>query len=121
MTNPPPLVSAAADVLQQEGVIDVPRAGLCPGNFPRVTDAGAGRQPAIVSVMHPLSLSRRIHADRRRDLWRTGCAHNSVDRLYGLNGLVTPRPSPHSRPTVPSSAPPPPASAPGTSPRTPGR
>src|SRR3954447_11579076 len=83
MTNPPPLVSAAADVLQQEGVIDVPRAGLCPGNFPMVTDAGAGRQPAIVSVMHPLSPPRRIRADRRRDLWRTERAQRSVERNAG--------------------------------------
>src|SRR6185312_16707593 len=60
MTNPPPLVSAAADVLQQEGCFtSVAWAGLRPGNLPRVTDVDAGRQPAVISVMNPLSPSAR--------------------------------------------------------------
>src|SRR3954449_9977043 len=72
MTNPPPLVSAAADVLQQEGVIDVPSAELRPGNLSRVTDEGAGRQPAVISVMTPLFRRSGATAACIPDPWRTG-------------------------------------------------
>src|SRR4051794_9836122 len=81
MTNPPPLVSAAADVLQQEGVIDVPRAELRPGNLSRVTDEGAGRQPAVISVMTPPFRRSQTLAASIRDLGRTGRLPKTVDEM----------------------------------------